>query len=295
MTTTPASIDDPAALARSPVTNHFDGSWFHPSPGHEEALARLHYVVEQHLRVGVLLGEAGSGKSLLLSKLADDWASHETHVVRMSLLGSDADEFLLELATGLHANPRLDASPAALWRAIRDALKAYKYQQHTTLVLLDDAHEAPPETLAAVCRLAEVDAAETHAAEEAPLTIVAAAQTDAVARLPKRLLDRAGLRIDVEPWEKEDTLEFLSRAVEQLRAMDAADAAEDEAPREVFTAEAIEKLHELSGGIPRCVSQLAQWALLAGAGLGLEQIDDETVESASEELGVRAIVRSPQR
>ena len=264
-------------LNHSPIHGHIDPSLFYPSPAHEEALARLHYLVEQHLRLGVLLGDAGSGKSMLLAKLADDLSSVDRHLAKISMLGLSAGEFLFELATQLDASPAAGASDIQLWRAIGDRLKQYRYEQHSIVVLLDDAHEGTEQTMAAVCRLTEIDAC-----EEARLTILMAAQSNAMGKLPARLLERASLRIDVEPWEREDTLEFLTHAVEQLRALDAT----GDAPLEAFSDAAVDKLHELSGGIPRRVGQLAQWALLAGAGLGLEQVDDETVASAAEELGV---------
>jgi hypothetical protein len=45
-------------------------------------------------------------------------------------------------------------------------------------------------------------------------------------------------------------------------------------------------LHELGGGIPRRVKQLADLALLAGAGQNLVQIEAETIEASFRELGV---------
>ena len=275
-------MPSPHHLRRSPLHGHLDLASFHPSPAHEEALARLHYLVEQHLRVGVLLGEPGSGKSLLLAKLASDLQSARRRVVHLSLLGKEPAETLFEIATQLQLTPLAAAAMPNLWRAIADRLREHKYQQHETVMLLDDVHEASAETLTMVCRLTELDVT-----EEARLTLVVAAQPGALGQLPHRLLERAALRVDVEPWEQSDTLEFLIHAVEQLRALDGDELATDELlPAEVFTDTAVARLHELSGGLPRRVSQLANWALLAGAGMGLAQVDEETVASAAEELGL---------
>ena len=43
-----------------------DVNRFYPSAGHDEAIARLEYLVEARRRLGVLFGEAGVGKSLVL-------------------------------------------------------------------------------------------------------------------------------------------------------------------------------------------------------------------------------------
>src|SRR3954469_16944356 len=43
---------------------------FYPTASHNEALARIEHLVEGRRRVGVLLGESGFGKSLLLKVAA---------------------------------------------------------------------------------------------------------------------------------------------------------------------------------------------------------------------------------
>jgi len=53
-----------------------------------------------------------------------------------------------------------------------------------------------------------------------------------------------------------------------------------------FDEAAARRLFELSGGAPRKVNQLAQLALLAGAGQKLVQIDRETIDAVEEELSV---------
>jgi type II secretory pathway predicted ATPase ExeA len=94
--------------------------------------------------------------------------------------------------------------------------------------------------------------------------------------LGDRLLALSELRIEVEPWGAEETRDYLRHA------LDRAGVAES-----VFGETAIERLHELTLGIPRRISQLAELALLAGAGSQQEVIDGETVEAAFAELGMQ--------
>ncbi len=51
-----------------------------------------------------------------------------------------------------------------------------------------------------------------------------------------------------------------------------------------FAAAAAQRLFQLSGGMPRRVNQLAQLALVAGAGQQLAEIDEETVLAVHDEL-----------
>jgi len=53
-----------------------------------------------------------------------------------------------------------------------------------------------------------------------------------------------------------------------------------------FAENGARRLFELSGGAPRRVNQLAQLALLAGAGQKLTQIDASTIDAVEEELSV---------
>jgi len=109
----------------------------------------------------------------------------------------------------------------------------------------------------------------------ARLTVVLAGGAHSVGRLPRRILELAELRIDLEPWEPTDTVQYVSAALTRAGRTEP-----------VFSDEAIHRLHDLCGGIPRRVNQLANLALLAGAGRQLTEIDVETVESAYHELGV---------
>ena len=53
-------------LRESPFRDLADPRYFYCSPTHDEALARLQFLVRNHRRLGLLLGTPGSGKTLLL-------------------------------------------------------------------------------------------------------------------------------------------------------------------------------------------------------------------------------------
>src|SRR5262245_26205095 len=95
---------------------------YFPGSSHEEAVARLHFLVEQNWRLGLLSGEAGTGKSLLLQVLAASLRHRGVTVAQVSLRGLDAEEFLWRLAAGIGLNPDLADSPFSLWREIDDQL-----------------------------------------------------------------------------------------------------------------------------------------------------------------------------
>jgi general secretion pathway protein A len=256
-------------LREAPFRGVVDPRLFYQSPTHEEALARLQFLVQQGRRLGLLIGPAGSGKSLLLEVFREQ-LEKTGPVAKLSLLGVEPAEMLWLLATGWGLSPDPTHSLAALWRAVTDRLIEYRYQQLGAVVLLDDVDQADRDVLQHVTRLARFDPS-----PETRLTLVLAARDEGMLRSGAPLLDLVDLRIDVEPWEQADTGDFVHASLAR---------AGRRSP--VFAEPAIARLHELSHGIPRRVSQLADLALLAGAGQGLQQIDAGVVESVCQEFGV---------
>jgi type II secretory pathway predicted ATPase ExeA len=74
-------------LRESPFRGLLDPKFFYQSPTHDEALARLQFLVHDRRRLGLLIGPSGSGKSLLLEVFADQLRRSAQPVAKLSLLG----------------------------------------------------------------------------------------------------------------------------------------------------------------------------------------------------------------
>jgi type II secretory pathway predicted ATPase ExeA len=253
-------------LRESPFRPALDWRRFFRSPTHEEALARLEFLLQERRRLGLLFGAVGCGKSLILEVFARKIRRGGAQVANLSLLGADLHEFLWLTAAELGTNPDRGADAFRLWRGILDRLTENRYQQLDTVLLLDDAQQAHVSVLEHVARLTQLDGKGGDG-----LTIVLAA--DRAHRLPGRLLELAELRIDLEPWEPADTIEYVTKALEQAGATS-----------EIFTDDALHQLHDRCQGVPRRVIRLANLALLAGAGRQAAHIDANVVDSADQEL-----------
>jgi type II secretory pathway predicted ATPase ExeA len=242
------------------------------SEKHEEALARLHYLVEQQHRVGLVLGEPGSGKSLLLSVFAASCRRERATVVRQNLTAVDGDEFPGLLASGLGITATAEHGNSRIWRAVADRLVENCYQKRPTVVLLDDAGIASDEVLQQVIRLIHLDGS-----RPVPLTVVLAAEPRRLQQIPELLRDRAGLRIELQPWEAAETGDFIAAYV--------AEAAECSA---VFSQEAVRRVQELTQGVPARVQRLVDLALLAASVDGVDAIDVDTVDAVCDQLTLGA-------
>jgi general secretion pathway protein A len=241
---------------------------FYPTAGNAEALSRIDYLVASGRLHGALLGEAGIGKSLVLQAAVRRLSRQRNTVVLVDAMGATTREFLWKIAAGLGAAPAEDGEVARLWRQIADRISENRMQQIGTVLLVDDAGQAGPDVMTQIVRLLRIDASPV-----ARWSLVLAAERAQVARWPAALRELIDLRIELRPWEPEDTIGYVQTAL--------VDAGRIEP---LFDDAALARLHDLAAGVPRRVMKLAECALLAGANSGMDNIDLALVEAADEEL-----------
>jgi len=254
-------------LQRSPFGTAPAAETLVESPPHAEALARFDFLYENGLPLGLLLGESGSGKSALLAALAARAGRRGALVAHLQAAGAGerqlASDFVLALEGVFLDDPTL------LWRRTADRLAALALENLRAVLLIDDLDRAQPDAPLWIERLLALPAGS--------LTVVAAARPRSLGRLGARLLDLAALRIELAPWDEEEAAGYLQRRLS---------AAGRQQP--TFDPAAVRRLVELSGGAPRKVNQLAELALLAGAGQGLRQISADTIDGVHDELAAGA-------
>jgi general secretion pathway protein A len=242
-----------------------DLAFFFPSPTHEEALARLDFLVEQGYSLSILSGCEGAGKSTVVDVLAGKLrrSGRTAHV--MNLLGADVRGFLWSLAAGLGANPPGDEDATLLWRRIDDRLEENALQGIGTVLFLDDADGASHDVLIQVLRLLKT--------QQDRLIIILAVESSRMARLGGDLLQLSQLRIHLDPWDQGDVREYLHSSLAKAEFKSVA-----------FEETAVTRLHELSGGVPRSVSRLSELAVLAATSQGRGTVDAEIIDCIYQEL-----------
>ncbi len=255
-------------LTHSPFASQLDPKDYYPSALHEEALARLDFLIANGRRLGFLLGSSGTGKSLLFEVAARQLRRRPCQLVKFNVVGLSAAELVWKLANSLGNALPTRASALECWRGISDQLTANRYQQRPTVIFLDDVDNAPADVHAAISRLALID---PH--PDAQLTIVLTAPRQHVGSLGEKLNELCDLRIELEPWDELETASYVEYAVHQAGA-----------ERSLFTLEAVERLHELTQGVPRRIRQLAELSLLAGAAESLDEVSAAIIDSVHQSL-----------
>jgi type II secretory pathway predicted ATPase ExeA len=240
----------------------------YPTAALTEALARMEYLVESRRRLGVLLGEPGMGKSLLLTAAARQLGRQGKAVALVDATGVTPRELAWQVAGGLKASPGEDDDTARLWRRITDRIIENRLQQFHTVLLVDEAGLAGPDVLTQLARLTRLDTAAA-----ARWTIVLAAEPEQAARWSATIRDLVDLRIEMVAWSAEETVGYVQMALVEAGRIEP-----------LFDEDALAAIYRLTRGVARQVARLAGFALLAGAGARQTTIDAATVEAAYEEI-----------
>lgn len=255
-------------LTESPFTNTLDPHWFYESAAHEEAIARLLYLVEQHRRCGVLVGPAGTGKSLVLKLLSSQVRRMPAEVAHIDLIGRSGRELLWETVAALGLAPRGDDCPRVLWRTLGDHLATNRYVQAPTVVFYDHVDRAEPDALSAIERLYH-----TCAAGETGMTLILAARGGRTSRATQILSSIADLQVELLPFDREQTEEYISTLGNRAGAVEP-----------LFDGPACERIFAESRGVARDINRLCDMSLVAGMADGIRCVNETIVAAAAEQL-----------
>jgi len=255
-------------LTESPFTNTLDPHWFYESAAHEEAVARLLYLIEQRRRCGVLVGPAGTGKSLVLSILSTQVRRMPAEVVLIDLMGRSGRELLWETVAALGLAPRGDECPRVLWRMLCDHMATNRYVQAPTVVFYDHVDRAESDCLAAIERLYH-----SCAAGETGMTLILGARGSRTSRATQILSSIADLQVELPPLDREQTVEYITTLGTRAGAVEP-----------LFDAPACERIFTESRGVPRDINRLCDMSLVAGMADGIRCVNEPIVSAAAEQL-----------
>lgn len=255
-------------LSASPFSNRLSTRWFFESSIHEEALARLFYLIEQKQGFGLLSGVDGTGKSLTLKVLCEQVRRSQRQIAFINLLGLDAHEMLWSLALSLGLAPDETESRWNLWRRVTDQMHALQLTRTQTVFVFDHLERADPTCLSLLERLF------CTAEDSAGLsTFITAVRTKELPRLSGLLSELADLRVELNPFQLDETTEFIHGMLAQAGS-----------DREIFTSDAALQIHTQTEGSPRLIKRLCELSMIAGMASDKDQIDGALVDSVSKNL-----------
>lgn len=257
-------------FTEKPFSKTPDPRFLFLSSGHEEALARLEFVVEER-EIAVLTGEIGCGKTTLSRALMDRLGDgyRFCFIVNPRL---NAMEFLRTTAALLeieHPAPSKDA----LLKQINTVVYESYQKGVCPVIVVDEAQMITDVEVFDEIRLLtnfQLD-------DRNLLAVVIMGQPELRAMLASSrfepLRQRIALNYHLQPLSLDETMEYLDFRLEVVGGTPG-----------LFTPDAVQKIFELTGGVPRRINSLATNALLVAYGSDAALIDSAIIDEIKDEL-----------
>ena len=248
-----------------------DPDFLYVTAQHREALAGLTYAIMARKGFVVLIGNAGTGKTTLLTRIMHHLPATRVQssvIVNPTLTPSEFLEAAL-LDFGFQNIPsskaqRIVALQSFLWKGHREG--------RTSALVVDEAHKLTPEVLEEVRLLGNFEAS-----DEKLLQIVLVGQTELGDLLNgeglRQLKQRIALRLVLEPLPEPEVELYIAH-----RWMKAGGTASP------FTADAIAAIAQGSKGIPRVINGICDSALIEAFADGSASVEFGHVLTVCREL-----------
>lgn len=247
---------------------------FYAGAAHQAALLKLRFLIDHRRGAGLLIGPSGSGKTRLLQALLPDDVQ-DSSVVRIVYPLMSPREFLCFLLSELGERPVISSETPTdvVLKGLVQCLRDRTAHGQPAVIVVDDAHTITDrqvfQTLHLLLNLQQYPGVE--------FTLILAGQPEllTMTRRQPQLDDRIAIPCVLTAFSPEETAEYVEH---RLRAAGAT------AP--ILTRAALQTVHELSGGLPRRINRLCDFALLVGLAEGLGLIDSQHIEGVSTELSL---------
>ncbi len=259
-------------LKLRPFTKTPDPKFLFMSKGHEEALARLQYAVEEKELV-LLTGDIGSGKTTLTRALIDS-LGEKYRIVLIINPRLTPSQFLRTIAKRFDIDVPSNYKDDLLEEIYTKVFEDYK-AGITPVIIIDEAQLIPhKETFEEIRLLTNFQLDDANL-----LSLILVGQSDLRRRLNTKaympLKQRIGLFYHLGSLDEDEVKEYVAHRLKV--------GGREEI---LFTDEALKALYAYSGGIPRLINSLATTALLEGFGHEYRVIDRELIKEAAQELGL---------
>ncbi len=262
-------------LQTKPFENTPDPKFLYYSPQHEEVLSRLLYIVKENKGAAMLTGVFGCGKTLLgrtlMKELDDD-------IYRVAFINNpylSYEELLMHIVHNLGGESAPATKAEVFINVILERLNQILVNNmrdgKRTVIIIDEAHVIKDKQVWEEVRLL----LNFQLEDRFLLTLLLMGQPELKTIIDnnKEFAQRVAVKSHLGNLTEEETRKYI---IHRLKV------AGREEP--VFADDAYKEIFQKTGGIPRRINHLCDFALLSGSGEGVPLIRKELIHDLSSDL-----------
>ena len=267
-------------LEEEPFSQAPNLKFFYNSPQHSRAILRLMYAVDTMKGLAVLLGEIGTGKTILARRMLDNLPEEEYESALLVIIHSQitADWLLNRIARQLGIENPAPEKLKLLNQLYNRLIELYE-KGKKAVVLVDEAQMLRSREI-----MEEFRGLLNLEMEGKLITFVffGLPELEEHLHLDEPLAQRIAVKCRLESFNRESTEGYINHRLRMAGAKS-----------HLFNKEAIDLIHIYSRGIPRLINTICDNCLFEGYLLKQKTIDENLVKIIATDLGLS--LKSPSK
>lgn len=253
-----------------PLTNFY----FH-SDQHDQAFMRLMRAVEAMKGLAILVGDIGTGKTLLARRLLEALPDDEYEVSMLVVLHADVtSEWIIRRIASQFGVDGEGSSKVDIIGRLYEKLNEISQEGRRAVIIIDEAHMLRERSVLEEVRgLLNLELADSKLLS---IVMFGMPELDESLGVDPALKQRVAVRYALKNFSVDVVADYVRFRVVQAGSS-----------QQIFSADALLKIYELSRGNPRLVNVIADNALFEGFVRKAElPLAADVIESVGEDLGI---------
>lgn len=249
-----------------PFTLVPDPEFLYWSRSHRLAYTMLEYGILTRSPITVITGEIGAGKTTLLQQLLRSLPD-DVIVGLISNAQGDRGELLQWVLHALGVSFDPHGSYVMLFQQLQDYLLTVYAEGQRVILIIDEAQNLNIETLEELRMLTNIN---SNKDELVQLVLVGQPELRAMVSRPelKQFVQRVGSSFHLSSMSRENVGEYVGHRLSVAGGTG-----------EEFTREAIDRIYEVTGGVPRLVNQICDLGLVYAFSADEQKVTTETIQA----------------
>ena len=270
-------------LAQYPFSLTPNTRFFLKLLAHQEAFNQLIKALENGESLSTIIGEVGTGKTMLCRKLINTLEFYPERYVTMFLPNPmlSEDDAMLALADELKIMDCDKLNYRALLKEVSLELNRLANQNKRIVLFIDEAQAIPEDTLKAIFLLTQIEAPNNR-----KLQIALFGQPELTNLLNEpgltKIKEQLGFSFQLPKLKRQEMQDYILHRLER--------AGYNGAP--IFDSKALDKIYKASDGVPRMINILCHKSMMVAYGKGEMRVTEAYVDAASDDTDALPVRKS---